>query len=368
MVLGKNISVPSLDGGQLLILDAFSDFTPVQGETLRPLIPRVPEVIVNLNHDARNPEIFLPFQSTIDHLRGIASFEICDSDPNNIAVTCGALSGLRENLFKPTLSDKLQLDVDEDQGDANAGKGQAEIKYFECGDRDTEIRHIAKEIKRLVRCESYSLADIALVVRQRASYAEVIARVMREESLPCNLEARREVGDIPSARAALKLLAILEQAPENDLSFAPRLAELADLIKSEYFRLSDEDLTALSVRFDAEHGERKKQPVPARDIQPAAIAWAALVIEKFATLIKAVPREGEPAALRLATMKLLEQLCFRAQVSRPIRSTVTDSELPQAMLNFNTLEALRRAFAAAIRSIEIAASIGNTFAASLHSN
>ena len=42
--------------------DGFFDFTPVQGEILRQLIPRFPETIVNLNHDDSNPEIFIPFR------------------------------------------------------------------------------------------------------------------------------------------------------------------------------------------------------------------------------------------------------------------------------------------------------------------
>ena len=56
-------------------------------------------------------------------------------------------------------------------------------------------------------------------------------------------------------------------------------------------------------------------------------------------------------------MKLLDQFCFRKQIARPIRSAVEDRELPQAMLNFNSLESLRRAFVAAIKSIEIAATL-----------
>src|SRR6185503_8968072 len=60
----------------------FFDFTPVQGEILRCLIPQVPNVIVNLNHDAQNEEIFRPFQSTIDHLQSIAPFKMITSgDP-----------------------------------------------------------------------------------------------------------------------------------------------------------------------------------------------------------------------------------------------------------------------------------------------
>ena len=65
-------------------------------------------------------------------------------------------------------------------------------------------------------------------------------------------------------------------------------------------------------------------------------------------------REGTPARLALALMKLLEQFSFRDQITRPIRSAIEDEELPQAMLNYNSLEALRRAFVAAIKSIEIA--------------
>ena len=44
-------SIPWLDQIDLLVLDGFFDFTPVQGEILKYLIPRIPNVIVNLNHD-----------------------------------------------------------------------------------------------------------------------------------------------------------------------------------------------------------------------------------------------------------------------------------------------------------------------------
>ena len=349
------------------------------------------------------------------------------------------------------MSDKLQFVVD--AVEKTSDFHQSEIRYFECGDRDTEIRAIAKEIKRLVLCQDYNLADIALVVRQRASYSETIARVMREESLPCDLEMRIEANDVPGNRAALKLLAILEQLSREE-STAPKISQLADLVKSEYFRLNEDDLGALSARFNAEYSglllendqpldsaraeqlkkryrigvwdadalenafayvgselrvsdwlvrarklirelpaatatkellnidsgdqdrdpdvadqienaetakiesadvERKRRP--SRDIHPATIAWTSLVIQRFTERIQAVPREGKPADLRLAIMKLLDQFSFREQIARPIRDSADDRELPQMMLNFNSLEALRRAFVAAIKSIEIAASV-----------
>lgn len=435
------VRVPCLANVQLLVLDGFFDFTPVQGEILQRLIPQIPEVLVNLNHDDRNQEIFLPFQETIAHLSSIAPFEVKRSDEETTP-TLGALSGLRQNLFNPTLANAEEATVE-----------QSQIRYFECGDRDTEIRAVAKEIKRLVLREGYALSDLALVVRQRASYAETIARVMGEESLPCNLEARIDANDIPANRAALKLFAILERISRDEVA-VPRVSELADLIKSEYFRLNEKDLNSLSSRFDSEYAglllengkapdteleqrlkkryrigfwdadalenafayvgselrvkdwltragklikelpgaeatrellnidsgepardpdeadqienaetakvesadvERKRRP--SRDVHPATLAWTSLVIQAFAEKIQAVEREGTPARLRLALMRLLEAFSFRDQITRPIKSAAEDEELPQAMLNYNSLEALRRAFVAAIKSIEIAATI-----------
>ena len=127
-----------------------------------------------------------------------------------------------------------------------------EIRYLECGDRDTEIRTIAREVKRLVLTENYKLADIALVVRERAAYGPVITRVMLEESLPCNLELRIDAGDVPANRAALKLLLLLEGLSSEE-PHTTRIAEIADLIKSEYFRLSDAEVRTLSTRFDEQH-------------------------------------------------------------------------------------------------------------------
>ena len=63
-----------------------------------------------------------------------------------------------------------------------------------------------------------------------------------------------DAGDVPANRAALKLLTLLEGLSSEE-SQATRIAEIADLIKSEYFRLSDAELRVLSSRFDEQHLE-----------------------------------------------------------------------------------------------------------------
>lgn len=434
--------LPWLQNVQLLVLDGFFDFTPAQGEMLKLLIPQIPEVLVNLNKDDRNPEIFTPFNQTITQLSSIADFEIKHSPAS--LTTRGALSPLREKLFNPSLANQPIADEPVELNDPN---WQSEIRYFDCTDRETEIRAIAKEIKRLVLLEDYKLSEIALVVRERSAYAETLTRVMREESLPCSLERRITVAEIPATRAALKLLGILDDLARDESSVL-KMPQLADQIKSGYFRLPQEELDLLATEFeekfadllrdgeternagreerrrrsfgigrwdadtlenviayvgaelrltdwldrcrklidqlpnaeatkellnidtaeptsdddeaqmeDAEtvqpedkHVEKKRRPQ--RDIHPAVIAWAMIVVKHFAAHIQAVPREGQPLELRAAMMKLLDQFQYSQQVTSPARQT-QDEELPRAALDLHALESLRRAFLTAIKSIQL---------------
>src|SRR4029079_15416066 len=261
MIDGHWVKAPWLSNVQLLVIDGFFDFTPVQGEILRQLIALLPQTIVNLNHDDTNPEIFAPFQETIGQFESIAKFDQVHS--RDYIATGGILAELRENLFNPLTStdatNELASSHSTEPSAVAPGQPQPEgdepvreIRYLECGDRDTEIRTIAREVKRLVLVENYDLAEIALVVRQRATYGPTITRVMLEESLPWHLELRIDAGDVPANRAALKLFSLLEGlSTEEDQ--ATRIAEIADLIKSEYFRLSDAEMQVLSTRFDERH-------------------------------------------------------------------------------------------------------------------
>ncbi|HEY5838321.1 MAG TPA: hypothetical protein VIT19_04735, partial [Pyrinomonadaceae bacterium] len=84
----EGYTLPWLDSIDLLVLDGFFDFTPVQGEMLRLLIQRIPNVIVNINYDDRNPQIFQTFQSTIEQLKSIADFEVI-ADGDNVEIRSG---------------------------------------------------------------------------------------------------------------------------------------------------------------------------------------------------------------------------------------------------------------------------------------
>jgi ATP-dependent helicase/DNAse subunit B len=265
---GSAVSLPWLDQVELLVVDGFFDFTPVQGEILKQLIPMVPDVIVNLNGDSRNTEIFRPFQSTIEHLESIAEFEVSTSE--EVAEVCEELAPLRERLFNVDaesgpIGGGGSLEIDEaqagmpavrpqDAGAPSAGApfGGAPITLMECGDREVEIRAIAKEIKRLVLTNGYQLSDIALVVRERAAYADTILRVCADESIPANLERRVEAVETPAMRACGKLFQLLKEPSREEIR-NPKTSEIAHLIKTGYFRPSAGALPELTLAFDRQY-------------------------------------------------------------------------------------------------------------------
>lgn len=243
-----------LDNIDLLVLDGFFDFTPVQGEMLRLLIQRIPKVIVNINYDERNPQIFQTFQSTIEQLNSIADFEVISGQ--DLGGASEILAPLRERLFNASEVGGGSPTVREGASDRqDAGDPQARmpaLQLLECSDRETELRSIAKEIKRLIVAGNYRLSDIALVVRERAAYADLILRVFVAESVPCNLERRVAANDIPCIRATAKLLQILKD-PEREHVINPKASDLAHLIKTDYFRLSEAQLQELTKVFDAQY-------------------------------------------------------------------------------------------------------------------
>ena len=242
-ISGQTISVPWLEQIELLVLDGFFDFTPVQGEILKYLIPRIPNVIVNVNHDEQNPHIFQPFAATLEHLQSIAAFEI-----ENSRASLEPESQLRTRLFNAGQVVNLPPEYSEQD------KTQSDsLPYLllECSDRELEIRSIAKEIKRLVLVDGYQLSEIALVMRERAAYADTIVRVFADEGIPCNLERRVEANDIPAIRACGKLFQLLQNPPAETAN--PKAAEIAHLIKTHYFRASHTSLEQLAQQFDQKY-------------------------------------------------------------------------------------------------------------------
>jgi len=452
---GKKVILPWLSSVRLLIVDGFFDFTPVQGDILRLLIPQIPEVIVNLSRDERNTEIFRPFGRTIEQISSMAKFEVFQS--SDVKLVAPGLSSLRKHLFNP-IDEHVQPSRDSHSDDKRDQEAlyRENIRVFDCGDPETELRAIAKEIKRLVMLDHYRLSEIAVVLRQYAPYEDEITRVFREEQISCNLNQRIDLTEVPAVRAAIKLFELLIALggdPE-----ALKATQIADLAKSGYFGLSENELAGLRARFELQDlklvdipGYRREpaelkvgfwdadelenavafvgddlripmwiirarkftahpaepkpsdeklndpepeaeseseddlslssdqsfavrqatagrviEPVdvplpgserrakPARELHPALIAWSVLLIDRFASILNVVPREGSPREMRDSVIRLLDRLQFAREVRSSDRGATAVDDLAALTLDLRGLEGLRRALFAATRSIEIA--------------
>lgn len=251
----RSVAVPWLDNVQFLVLDGFFDFTPIQGEMLRLLIPRIENVVVSLNYDLSNTDVFRAFEHTIEQLAVIAPFEIRTFE--QARRVSAVLEPLRSRLFNSG-RDSTDAERDKQQIAPDAPfaltppdpKPTPNIRLFECDDREAEIATIAREIKRLVLQEGIIPWEIGLVVRELASYADTIIRVFHEQSIPLALEQFAEAERVPAVRAALKLLDVFEdhaERPQHGL----KMTLLADLVKTGYFRLPSSDLDELRGVFRA---------------------------------------------------------------------------------------------------------------------
>src|SRR2546426_375851 len=320
--------------------------------TLFRSIPVVPNVIVNLNYDERNQEIFRPFQSTIEQLTSIAEFEVKTNE--EIAPVSGALTPLRERLLNVETrgSDGGKMPANRPQ-DAGAPDASAPIMLLECGDRETEIRSIAKEIKRLVLTEGYNLSEIALVVRERAD--EPSPSLSLADS---KLRAHAGIGKwspdllenvIAYVGSELRVKAWIDRA-QNLNKVLPSPEAARSFISGDEGSEGD-DAAAIAEQEpppeDAPAPDKRKRPTP---VHPAAIAWTLLVMDRPRELIANTPDEGTPDDLRTAIMTLLERLEFSSRVRRPLTDSRIPSDVSQTTLDIRGLESLRRALAAAVRS------------------
>src|SRR5207245_719166 len=194
-----------------------------------------------------------------EQLKSIAAFEV--NIAKEIAMVSSELGPLRGRLFNAAYdgrSDAGKMPAVRPQ-DAGAPGAGAPITLLECSDRETEIRSIAREIKSLILERGYRLSDIALVVRERAAYADTIQRVCAEESIPCNLERRVQAPEVPAVRACAKLFQLLK-APSRDRVTNPKASELARLVKTGYFRVSPNDLQTLTEAFDNKYQALLENP------------------------------------------------------------------------------------------------------------
>jgi ATP-dependent helicase/nuclease subunit B len=113
------------------------------------------------------------------------------------------------------------------------------IKITSAPDRLTEVREVAREIKRLTGKERYGLDQIAVVCRSLQSYTPQLERVFDEHAIPLKCDRSAALGENPLIVALMRLLSLSEK------SFQRRVC--LDCLRSPYFDFSFAELDANSI-------------------------------------------------------------------------------------------------------------------------
>lgn len=231
---GQRVTVPFLDDVNLLVLDGFFDILPVHQELVTSLIRQVPEVIVNLNHDADNPRAFAAHADVVERFTGMAGFEVVSS--RETLPVADELVNLRRRLFSDRTAEDAGADDPEKVAvDAEPGEQLPNPRIVEmtAADRNREIRGIAKEIKRLALDEGVETNAVAIVLRNRDAYEPFIREIFADEGVPLATGERRAVTELAAVRAAMKVLdaAVANRTPAGR---AIGMKYLVAISKSDY--------------------------------------------------------------------------------------------------------------------------------------
>ncbi|MBI1746666.1 MAG: PD-(D/E)XK nuclease family protein [Acidobacteria bacterium] len=197
---------------EVLFLDGFFDFTPLQDELLTQLFELIPEVVLSLNYDCGHAEIFASVEKTLESLR-YRGFSVMEMGAVTVA-RHPILSALGEQLLRP-------------EAVAFAAAEDVPVRLLSAPNPWAETQEVARQIKRLVLAEGYALSQIALVVRDYHAYAPIIHQVFSDTGIPGGCVDRRPLALIPSVKAALKVI-------EARIAW-DKVESFEALIKNDYF-------------------------------------------------------------------------------------------------------------------------------------
>ena len=197
----------------VMVLDGFTGFTPVQYYLLEELMKITDEILVTAALDQReNPyqcngiqDLFYMTKKTVEHLRNIAErTHTRVLEPywthHGKSTRFGAseeLLWLEQNLFR--------------QKPKAFPKAVTDIAMFSLMNPRQELQFIAREIKRLVREESYRYKDISVVCGDVEMYGNYVREIFERYEIPVFLDTKKNIVFHPMTEFLKRALLVLEQ-------------------------------------------------------------------------------------------------------------------------------------------------------------
>jgi ATP-dependent helicase/nuclease subunit B len=215
----------------LVAADGFNFYTTVQVKLLSLLSALGVEVITTLTYE-EGRAIHIWQEPTRARLAAAATDIVaCASTPANL-IDRAAIGFMRDDEVGSS------IEISETKN-SSADPNEAAINIISAPDRLTEVREAAREIKRLMRKDRFSVDEIAVICRSLHLYTAHFERVFDEWSIPLRCDRSSALGENPLIIAARKLLSL------GVKNFPRRLC--LDSLRSPYFDFSFAELDTNSI-------------------------------------------------------------------------------------------------------------------------
>jgi ATP-dependent helicase/DNAse subunit B len=286
-----------LAGLELLVVDGFDQFTPLQLSLLLDVLQCVERALITLGGEAEERPAQHRFNRTRRQLEAALDAIGCTPQIEFLLppeMRAPALARIERRIFELEKVEPLA--------------GDDAVQLIEAPDREREVRAVLRRVKRLL-AEGVESRQIGILMRDDSGYAPLLHEVAAEYELPLHIHAGRPLAEAPAMAAALALLRLpLEDFPRRALVESWRA--IADWADPPVEALSPElpDLAAAAAlleRIGRENGiavgmPRLQQAVrltaaadpPTNDewdgalVTPAAAAALLPLLERFAGWLK----------------------------------------------------------------------------------
>ncbi|MFH0962670.1 MAG: PD-(D/E)XK nuclease family protein [Planctomycetota bacterium] len=221
----------------MLVVDSFSDYTPLQMDLLSLLIERAGGVLVTCPGDDR------------ERLR--SHFERADATRRRLRSL-----GLREEILSAnhrSESDDLALveRVAFRPPTSPASPSGEAVTFLEAADRTDEVEEVSRRIRLLVDEGGRAYRDIGIIVRSNAPYRALIEEIFAEQEIPVLFRTGRPLALCPFVRSALALARSLAEDPPGE--------ELLTLARSACFGVDADAADRLTCAYLSSHRQPRSE-------------------------------------------------------------------------------------------------------------
>ncbi|MFQ5956500.1 MAG: PD-(D/E)XK nuclease family protein [Candidatus Brocadiales bacterium] len=191
----------------MLIVDGFHSFTPVEFRLLKILVQRIPNVYISLVLDLKSPDspIFQRCREVYEQLSPLGFFEeipLTGSVSKRFA-SSKTLAHVERHLFakKPV---------------ATTSKTNDELELIAAANIEDEVEQMARHIYRMVSEGTARFNDIGIILRDITPYYELIETVFPKYGIPVRLYVKRPLIESPLIKAVTNLANIFTTQWEGE--------------------------------------------------------------------------------------------------------------------------------------------------------